>query len=142
MKVRLRLLAVIVILSALIVRVTLLSRRPPLVLKRSPGSVTIDVQTLGEYLTPISRLKLSEGPTTVWEIRTSSGTPEIWRVVLNLGLNPSSPPRAEFGSYRVVVPATADSFELRANARYTVEVWGPSGPRHRASFLLSARKNG
>src|SRR5262249_17156760 len=125
--------ATLVVLSA-----SISCDRPPLRVGGSAGSVTIDVQTLGEYLTSVDRVKLTQGVTTLWEIKSVSGTPHIWKIVLHVGKNQSAPPEAEYGSYRVLTPVAGNFFELNAGTRYTVEVWAPSGWSSRRTFILEA----
>jgi len=100
---------------------------PPLRLVRTRTEITVDVQTLGEYQTTVSRIRLSDinQSAVVWELATANGTPQIHEFTLKPGENPalleSSP-----GTYRVVVPAGGNLFLLEKARKYRIELWGGS----------------
>jgi hypothetical protein len=96
---------------------------PPLRVHPVPGGVVLDVQTLGEYQTSISRIRISDARgKTVWEVKAKGQVPQIHKVGLRCGRNVARVVDAE--EYTVLVPAASDAFTLSANNEYTAEVWG------------------
>jgi len=128
-----------------VVSIALSGCSPPLRIKPNEKGVLIDVQTLGEYQTSISRLRLADDRTgkVLWELVAVSEAPQINKVQLSAGANPARiVGRPLDRKYRVVTPAGRDTFQLEAGAKYTIEVWGERswlGPK-RASFDLPARR--
>jgi hypothetical protein len=110
---------------------------PPLRVVHERDGVTLDVRTLGEYLTSISRLRLSDAAgTVVWEMQAQGTVPQVFTVSLVRGANPSTLVGAEYGAYTVVVPAGSPTFSLEPGRTYTIQVWGANGRSARASFAL------
>lgn len=117
-------------MAFLILAVTLFPgciQRPPLRIVVSGETVTIDVQTLGEYQTTAMQIKLIHRMSgkTVWALKAQSGTPQIQTIQLKIGENPailaSSP-----GTYDVVTPMGSDTFSLEADTVYEISLWGKS----------------
>jgi hypothetical protein len=100
--------------------------KPPVKIVTADGSVVVDVQTLGEYPTTVTHVRLTEanGP-TVWEIRAEQGTPQIHNLTFAPGANPVTLAHPDSGQYEIVVPK-GSSFILDPNKTYTVELWGAS----------------
>ena len=98
---------------------------PPLGLVRTPAQVVVDVQTLGEYPTTVTRIRLTDlnHSTVVWEITADDGRAQIHTLTLNAGENPAKID-ADFGKYRVIIPERADHFSLRSGTKYRIELWG------------------
>ena len=98
---------------------------PPLRLRMSASEVVVDVQTLGEYPTTITRVCLSDlsQSRVVWEIVTKHGTPQIHEFSLKPNDNPTMLD-AQYGDYRVVVPIGAGHVALRRGVKYRIELWG------------------
>jgi hypothetical protein len=111
---------------------------PPLDVRNEDGAVVIDVTTLGEYQTSVTRFQLiiASTSTVVWEFVASSGTPQMWEVRLVSGENSAEPPPASNGKFRVSVPAEGRSFTLNSEDEYIVQVWGNRGRTARRSFRL------
>src|ERR1700730_4100303 len=110
--------------------------KPPLRVHCVRGGVILDVQTLGEYQTSISRIRIvdSHGE-TVWEVEARARIPQLHEVSLHCGSNPVRIP--EFDEFGVVVPTSSDSFVLKSKEDYTAEVWGRNMMmRSRASFSI------
>ena len=77
------------IVLGVLICVLVLCCAPPLRVIRDGQSVIIDVQTLGEYGTSISRIRLTNATTktVVWELASKSGEPRIWTVKVQPGSN-------------------------------------------------------
>jgi len=90
----------------------------------------IDVSTLGEYPTSVSRIRLSERDSgkVLWELASGQRVPQIWDFTLRMGLNPVElVDAAQNHMYQVVRPKGASSFELRKHVAYRVELWNQGG---------------
>lgn len=100
---------------------------------RVKGDVaTIDVSTLGEYPTSVSRIRLSEvsHQAVVWEVAAGSRVPQIWGLALRVGDNPAALTSAFQGrGYRVVYPMGKSVFVLKRRTLYRLEMWNSSGWR-------------
>jgi hypothetical protein len=98
---------------------------PPLRLVRSGNEIVVDVQTLGEYPTTVSRIRLSDVSQSkiVWEVEVERGTPQIHEFSLRPDDN-SPALESQYGDYRVVAPKGDSRFVLRKGVRYRIEVWG------------------
>jgi hypothetical protein len=100
---------------------------------RVKGDVaTVDVSTLGEYPTSVSRIRLSDAshPAVVWEVVAGSRVPQIWGLDLHVGDNPAALTSVFQGRrYRVVVPPGKSFFVLKRRTRYRLEIWNSSGWR-------------
>ena len=92
------------------------------------GSVVVDAQTLGEYPTTVSRVRVTEAPNgpTVWEIRARQGTPQIHKLAFVPGVNSVTLAHPDSGGYEIIVPKEGSSFILKLSANYTIEMWGAS----------------
>jgi hypothetical protein len=101
----------------------------------SAGGATLDVQTLGEYPTSISRIRISnDRGKVIWDARARGRAPQIRTVKLRCGSNSVLVP--EYPEYQTSVPKSP-TFVLHAKETYIAEVWN----RHallpaRASFSL------
>lgn len=114
---------------------------PPLQIETQRDSVTIHLETLGEYPTSVSRLVLTEvrSGDTLWEVRKApAGIPQLWRITFRAGSNPTEVTSIfGDGSLEVVEPKNAASFELEAGREYQLRIWSESGRSSRtASFTL------
>ena len=113
---------------------------PPLKISHHGSAVTIDVQTLGEYPTSVSCVRVSEVSSgqVIWEIR-SVGIAQARSFILHVGENSAST-HADHGTFRVIAPLS-QTFVLRSGVKYKIELWGgdQSHPSKRsAMFQLSA----
>ena len=117
---------------------------PPLRITYSGDGVTVGVETLGEYQTTISRMRLTEQRTgnIVWEIRAGGETAQMHRVKLSPGENPAIIDAAH-GEYRAVAPSGRATFTLARGTPYLIEAWGayPSIFSSRATFELAAARD-
>ena len=124
-----------------VIGVTLRWHAPPLHLVRAPGQILVDVQTLGEYQTTVTRVRLTDlnHATVVWEITAGNGGAQIHALTLKAGENLAKID-ADFGTYRVIVPEGADRFVLRSGTKYRIELWGGSSvfTRDSATFDLGS----
>ena len=114
---------------------------PPLRLTTSGNTITVDVQTLGEYITSISRIRVSDlsKGRTIWEIQGEGSTPQISKFELSVGDNPALLKSVQAGrSYRILVPRGADTFRLEGGVDYLIEVWGAHGVSAHATFRFSS----
>ena len=62
----------------------------PFVIEVEGAQAKVDVSTVGEYPTSVSRIRLSEGDSgrVLWELASGHEVPQIWDFTLRLGLNP------------------------------------------------------
>jgi hypothetical protein len=99
--------------------------------------VTLDVQTLGEYQTSISRIRVSDdGGKVIWEVKARGRAPQIHKINLRCGANTAHIP--EFDEYELLFPRSSEAFVLKEKRRYSVEVWAPKAPLpSRAAFELA-----
>jgi hypothetical protein len=111
---------------------------PSLRVTKDRSSVIIDVRTLGEYQTSVTRLRLTDvgNDAVIWELSVKSGEPQIDEILLSLGANSSTLRGVQAGTYEVIVPKSSDIFVIEQSRTYTVEVWGKTGRSARASFTL------
>lgn len=116
------------------------SGKPPLRISAVDRGVMVDVQTLGEYLTTVKRIHLTNAATgaTVWDLRAARGSqgPQIWTFTLREGENPVQLTELEFGRYDVFAPRGCTSFTLARGIEYEVAVYGESGRASRAKFRI------
>jgi hypothetical protein len=110
--------------------------RPPLRVSEQGRSITIDMQSLGEYPSKVIRIRLVEVSRNeiVWEVE-GHDDPQIGRVQLKVGENPVEIDDVRHGGYDVVVPAGGSRFTLAPASRYRVEVWSNEGSKHVAEFM-------
>jgi hypothetical protein len=114
---------------------------PPLSIVHDGSKLTVDVNTLGEYQTTVTRIRLSDvnSRAVVWDLRQPDGTAQIHGFTLNVGKNAAQLDSIP-GSYRIVVPSDSGTFVLRKGAEYRLELWGGSTilSKRSFSFLLGA----
>jgi hypothetical protein len=102
---------------------------------------TIDVSTLGEYPTSVSRIRLSQvsNQSVVWELIAGSKIPQIWSLTLHVGENSVALENTFHGrSYKIVHPLHNSTFALKENTRYRLELWNESGWRRTAQEFAFA----
>ncbi len=113
---------------------------PPLRTEVTETGVDVHFETLGEYPSGVSRIRLEDQASglVVWEVQKATGTPEMWKVVLGPGPNPVAPLGVSGGgTLEVLVPATAASFFLERGKSYEITIWSEDGHLTRtASFRL------
>jgi hypothetical protein len=114
-------------LLAVIAWIALRWDAPPLRIVGSGTKLTADVSTLGEYPTTVAKIRLSnaESNAVVWEVR-ADGVAQLHGLTLVAGQNPARI-AADYGSYRVIIPSSSESFLLRESTEYRIEIWGGSG---------------
>ena len=113
--------------------------KPPLWVEYDKGLVVLNLQTLGEYPSEVSRLVLTECETEVvlWQVEAAEGSPQIWRITLSAGENASDlNDTAVGGRYQVMVPAAGQPVVLSAGTSYCVKAWGKEGRHAGATFAL------
>ena len=114
--------------------------KPPLRISNVDRGVRVDVQTLGEYLTTVKRIHLTNASTgeTVWDLRAAPGSqgPQIWTFTLREGENPAQLTDIQYGRYDVAAPRGRTSFTLARGIEYEVAVYGESGRASRAKFRI------
>ena len=130
--------------------VSMCGARPPLHVRHLGDEVVIDVQTLGEYQTTITRIRVSEKGRAVWEVKAADRAPQIHTFGLRLGVNTPVPISCGGGSpsscggkeaydgFVVVSPSPWAQFYLERGKEYEVEVWGSYSwwSKASASFTL------
>lgn len=110
---------------------------PPLELQRIDGDkVVVRLETLGEYPSPIRRIKLSDtsSGSVIWEIQARTTIPQIWQVSLRAGVNPTI---LRGYDYQVLHPKRSRSFHLDPGKDYKIRVWGRRGLPAEAAFKLT-----
>jgi hypothetical protein len=117
------------------------SAKPPVRVLNVGDAVVVDVETLGEYPTTISRVRLTNPQThsTIWEIKANSGTPQLHAMILREGDNSVSLADPDTGTYTVVSPPNSRIFRLERGVRYELELWreANSAPAHLTIRLAS-----
>ena len=115
---------------------------PSLRVEHGTDSVTVHLETLGEYPTSVGRLLLADVQSgqTIWELRRLKGTPQLWKVAFRAGENPAEPAGVTGGgSFEVVRPQGASSFDLEPGGEYRLTVWSEAGHSSRTtSFKLES----
>lgn len=116
--------------------------RPPLHVVQEGASTVIDMQTLGEYPSDIVGMRIIDVSrmAVVWQIR-GRDVPQIGRVKLTVGDNPTLPADVRHGTYEVTTPAGKETFTIAPNTQYVVEVWSSEtalGSKSSAHFTTSA----
>jgi hypothetical protein len=109
---------------------------PPLSVHELNGRLVVDLRTLSDYPSTVTRVRLSENSSgrVVWEIQSASGTPQIWTIELSAGPNATNlPPNVQYGNYSVVAPLNADRFFLQSGIEYLIQVWGESAAKRPAT---------
>jgi len=97
---------------------------PPIRISSNGDTVKVDVATLGEYPTTIARIRLEDQSDHIlWEVDADGGSPQIHEITFKAGLNSSSAPDSTSGTYRVVIPKSADTFELQRGRAYRLDLW-------------------
>jgi len=113
------------------------SKGPGIRIELLEDSVLVHMETLGEYPTTITRIKLIDMATgtTVWEIHSGGRASQLWRVPLKGDMNPVLPPIAN-GAYAVTQPQGASSFLLQTGQSYQIQVWGEDPRFHSSAIFL------
>jgi len=112
--------------------------KPPLKMITAEAGVVADAQTLSEYPTTVSHVRLMKAPNgpTVWEIRAKLRTPQIHKLAFVAGMNSVALARPDSGEYEVIIPKGKSSFILEKSTTYTIEMWGTSDQPAKADFRL------
>jgi hypothetical protein len=109
--------------------------RPPLHVRQRGNEVLVDVQTLGEYKTTVSRIRLREKSRILWEVTATGRAPQIHTFGLRLGTNALVPilcgggvpssclGKDESRDFMVVLPSPGTPFSLEPGREYEIEVW-------------------
>lgn len=121
----------IVVLSSLAISCL----KPPLTLEQQGEGLKVNIATLGEYPTSVSRIQVRdvEKGEVVWELKATKRVPQLWGFDLTPGDNPVEPEGVVNGNYEVVAPKQGRSFALQAGRRYEVSVWNKQGSRKQAA---------
>lgn len=111
---------------------------PPLRVKGDKDGLVVDVQTLGEYQTTVTRVRFSDAATgtVLWEVSAKSGEPQIHEFALKPGVNSSRIASAATGTLETVVPAGPETITLARGQVFRIEVWGKSGQPSSATFTF------
>lgn len=101
---------------------------PPVNVYCDGSSATVGLQTLGEYPTSVQRVVLSEVErgTVLWDISALSDGAQVWELKLEIGENVVIP-QAFHGGFEANVPNEGDTFLIRQDKEYQIEIWFPSG---------------
>lgn len=119
--------------------------RPPLAVRVAGQTVTLDIQTLGEYPTDVAHVQLRDARTgnVLWEQVRDTDQAQTRTITLSIGTNDvERAADVEHGSYRVIVPTDGRSFELQADVTYEIAIWGNDRGWSRIArkFVLRGRK--
>ena len=113
--------------------------KPPLRVMHEKDGVVVDVQSLGEYPTNVTRIRITDTATgrTVWEVVPGSSGLQFNTILLRAGANKTDQPEFFRGTVKVITPNGA-TFTLEPQKRYEVMVWGSGTARvpARAEFTL------
>ena len=101
-------------------------KRPAIQLEKSADSVVVHVETLGEYMTTVRRVRIDDASSgkVIFDLMTESGTPQIFSFRLSAGENSTHIADPEHGSYRVAEPTGRNTFSLQKGTRYRLMIWG------------------
>lgn len=115
---------------------------PPLAIHVHDGRAEVDVRSLGEYGTAISRIRLTchGNSEVIWDV-ANPDSPQIPGFALQVGENSVLPGRLRDFGFRVSTPATAESFRLATGVEYVIEVWA-EGQRKVASQVFRFEDSG
>jgi hypothetical protein len=124
-----KLLKIALVVSSLLVlalTISLRSGRPYIKVTHDKSSVVIDVQTLGEYPTTVSHLRLKEvsSGNVVFELLPKDRVPQLTTFPLAVGNNSVDIVDAQFGTYGIAAPNIGSTFFLRPGADYDLSIWG------------------
>lgn len=108
---------------------------PRPVIEKTDDGILVDIQTLGEYPTTLTHLRLTRMDTAevVWEVRADHGL-QLWTIPLRHGDNPSVPHTFGQRPIEVMTPET-DSFALTPG-EYELELSGEKRSRRRVRFQI------
>lgn len=128
------------IIIILVLVIPIVGCGPPLRVRVMDEKAVVDVQTLGEYPTTITRVRIAEreGGRTIWEIKAKWGTPQIHTLSLAAGANSVDLAEPGAGGYEIVIPRKDPTFSLQRGTDYVVDVWGssPEGSPRSAIFQI------
>jgi len=111
---------------------------PPLRLEQSGSTLTAHVERLGEYYSPVGRIRIQESDSgqVVYEAVAAKWPPEVFNFRLAAGANPTRLMGDDSDSYNVIEPRRVSTFLLKSGVRYRLTVWGDSWTFSRANFVL------
>jgi len=129
---------VLSLLLAIVVTIYLRLDRPYIGLQHQKNSVAIDVQTLGEYPTTVSHIRLTEVSSgkVVFEVVRDHGTPQLHTFTLAAGDNTTDLIDPQSGDYRIATPVTDKKFSLRFGEEYKLAIWGSGWLSNTVSFKI------
>jgi hypothetical protein len=111
---------------------------PPLQVEAHPGSVVVNLTSLGEYPSAIARIELTDVETgaAIWEVERVAKVANLWKFSLVAGTNSLAPEGLPKDAYRVVKPINTEVFLLSKDRAYRVAVEGTNGRTAQASFSI------
>jgi hypothetical protein len=120
--------------------------RPSIRLTQTGDTVVVHVETLGEYPTTITRVRLTDRDTgdVVLELIAlfpTESRSQIYEITLCAGQNNVAAVFPEYEAYRTVTPASKKSFTLKRGKKYLVEMWGKSSRASKAVIEFAAALN-
>jgi hypothetical protein len=100
--------------------------KPPFTLHDRQDAVEVDVRTLGEYPTSVSRIEVAEEESgrIVWQVLPEGDFFQIHSFELRKGANAADLLDLFWGDVRIAVPRDEPSFLLAPDTEYEVEVCG------------------
>jgi len=102
------------------------SGRPFITLEVSQNSVIAHVETLGEYPTTVSHIRLTErqSGTVVLELQCATSPCQIHKLTLKAGENKIQDVLPESDGYPITVPQKSTAFTLSRDTDYLLQMWG------------------
>lgn len=117
---------------------------PPLTVEEGEDSIVLGIQTLGEYPSAVSRVLIEEVESgkVVLELRAGETVPQIWKITLKKGRNPTIPFESLNGRYEILTPLDGEDFLLELGKEYRTTLWGADGRSSRSTtFSFSPTSN-
>ncbi|MGO9440557.1 MAG: hypothetical protein ACLPXM_08440 [Terriglobales bacterium] len=139
----------LVVVFSLVFTCTLVgcASRPSIRLTQTADTVVVHVETLGEYPTTITRVRLTDRNTGEVVLDLTALFPptdnrsQIYKITLCAGQNNIATAFPEYEAYRAVTPAFEKTFALKRGKEYLIEMWGKSSRASKAVIEFAAPLN-
>ncbi|HEY4358980.1 MAG TPA: hypothetical protein VGN16_24755 [Acidobacteriaceae bacterium] len=97
---------------------------PPVRIQVSGETAKIDVQTLGECPTTVTRITVaSKEDGIVLDLRANADYPQMREISFHAGRNSPESVRVNAGAFQLIVPREGGVFPLRSGREYHIRVW-------------------
>jgi hypothetical protein len=120
------LLTLVFCLFRLLVIAVVFPQHPALKIEQSGNSAIVHFETLAEYPSDVSRIKIVDDSSglPIFEIRANGKRFQARKFKLSQGVNSTKLVTVTWGSYRVVTPTSDDHFQIKSGVQYSVWIWG------------------